>query len=84
MACSFSPGYIRRYVDGKFINTTTTTITAIAPTFTSLRIGGSNTGGELFDGMIDNVAIYMEALSTPEIRRHYVEGLKKYLTRGVP
>ncbi len=36
------------------------------------------TGGEYFNGMIDEVKIYAEALPETAIKQHYLAGLKKH------
>jgi prepilin-type N-terminal cleavage/methylation domain-containing protein len=42
------------------------------------RLGGSN--WRFFEGLIDEVRIYSEALPATEIQKHYVQGLEKLLS----
>ncbi|HEX5016502.1 MAG TPA: LamG domain-containing protein [Actinomycetes bacterium] len=42
------------------------------------RIGEHNSGGELFDGVIDEVAIYNTALSAARVKAHYDVGASAY------
>lgn len=51
----------------------------IDPTSAKKLIIGSEAGtGYYFDGLIDEVRIYSEALSTAEIQKHYAEGAKRH------
>ncbi len=45
-----------------------------------LRIGLENANHSYFDGFIDDVRIYGEALSSAQIKKHYVQGLKKHIS----
>ena len=68
------------YIDGE--NAPTPTVTARTPNMGTarLQIGGFN---GYFDGSIDDVAIYNEALSGDQVREHYLAGggTNRYNTR---
>ncbi len=44
----------------------------------TLKIGSHVTAQRFFNGLIDEVRIYNEALPQAEIQKHYAEGLKRY------
>ncbi len=46
----------------------------------TVRIG-KRVSGEFFDGIIDEVRIYSQALTLGEIQKHYAEGLKRLANR---
>ncbi|MBU3942905.1 LamG domain-containing protein, partial [Patescibacteria group bacterium] len=43
----------------------------------NVTIGGGS-GWEFFDGLVDNVRVYEQALSETKIQQLYAEGLEKY------
>jgi hypothetical protein len=68
------------YLNGVLISSNSGTAS-----FTSLegknnRIGVGILSGSFFDGLIDDVRIYSEALPSTEIQKHYVQGLEKLLS----
>ena len=68
---------VKFYVDGE-LNKTSTYNTAINQTASTLNIGRRKPSSLYFNGKIDNVRIYGEALSSAEVKQLYVEGLKKH------
>ena len=69
------------YKDGILLKEETPTVLNINVTTNTVRIGHDRWGTEkYFDGLIDNVRIYSEALPSTEIQKHYVRGLEKLLS----
>lgn len=70
----------RFYIDGNFIAERTFVPDGLLiDTTNKLRIGNSSGGwGGYWAGLIDDVRIYSLALSSAEIQKHYVEGLKTH------
>ena len=74
--------YTRLFVNGAEIGTPST-CTGYTDESTSLMIGRrSLTAIWLFNGLIDEVRIYAEALPSAEIQKHYVQGLNKLLANN--
>ena len=48
----------------------------------NMRIGARYTDSSHFRGKFDEVRIYNEAISSSQIQKHYVEGLKRLLAKG--
>ncbi len=65
---------LKIYVNGVEENSNTPSISSLGTTDEPLRIGKDG-GAEYWDGLIDEVAIYNEALSDLEISKHYQRGL---------
>ena len=81
-------GTVSFYVNGAFIETKTFDPATIGQYTTSPQNCGSNSlkigrysasGGQHFDGLIDEASIYSVALTTSQIQQLYVEGIKRHL-----
>jgi len=68
---------IKLYVDGKLYNGGS--VTYDRANVASMNIGSySSTGAEFFNGFIDEVSIYSQALLSSQIKQLYVQGLAKH------
>jgi hypothetical protein len=68
------------YVNGKLMNSVPLTTGLVIGTIT-VDVGWDAAGGvdaRHFNGLIDEVRIYSEALSSGELQKHYTEGLKNH------
>jgi len=78
MTCDFNADKIVRcYINGKLDCTCAATGTAIKSGHTTIDIGGRTPNASYFHGIIDEVRIYNRALSEEEIKRPYVDYLKR-------
>ena len=68
--------YIRGYVNGVQKASRNVGAYTIATNANNLLIGQRT--GSFFNGLIDEVRIYNQALTQAEIQQHYVEGLERY------
>ncbi len=66
-------GILSIYKDGAFVGSTTSGSTASLGT--GVHIGVGNGGGEVFNGLLDEVQAYPTALSAEEIAQVYADGL---------
>ena len=73
LAISFDGNNLNLYQNGQNVATVTPNC-AFTHTGTNLCIGSYNCGGELFNGLIDEVLIYNRTLSSTEIRNLYLYG----------
>ncbi|MCD6177779.1 prepilin-type N-terminal cleavage/methylation domain-containing protein [bacterium] len=75
------------YIDGKLIGSDSGTFHQRASTTANVEIGraGGSIGAHYFNGLIDEVKIYNQALPTVEIEKHYAQKIDHYkdLTLGV-
>ena len=74
-------GEIKIFANGLNVKTSGNTpsqITSSIPTVIGARNGGSYS----FDGLIDDVRIYNEALSSVQIKQNYIAGLNSMLVNG--
>lgn len=75
-------GSVVVYVNGARVGTGTTGALSGITTTNPLRIGNrSNATDRAFNGRIDNVRIYSQALTASEVGKLYAEGVSKYLAR---
>jgi len=65
------------YMDGVYIGQAAAGATSIGTTATTLRIGGTFSGAQPFYGIIDDVRIYNQVLSTSQIQQNYYVGISK-------
>ncbi|MBZ9577464.1 prepilin-type N-terminal cleavage/methylation domain-containing protein [Patescibacteria group bacterium] len=74
-----SSGNIIFYVNGKDIGSSSTSYTPV-PASNPLGVGSyrGDAAAEAFNGTIDEVGIYEEALSSAQIKKLYVEGLERH------
>ncbi len=83
LAASFDGSKVSFYVDGALIGTSD--VPNYTPTTTkSAYIGAIPPGGWLFDGYIDEAAIYGTALSAEQIQHHYQVGLTNFRAVELP
>ncbi|MBE0544749.1 MAG: hypothetical protein IH623_25710 [Verrucomicrobia bacterium] len=71
------------YVNGVLRGSTTDTSPA-PNTFQPLTIGWNPAGGWVFDGNVDEVAIYTKALTAEQITLHYEVGLTNFYSGPLP
>ena len=64
----------KMYINGKLVDTGSGQTTTIS---TNLRFGTRLSNEGYFQGLMDDVRVYGEALSSAQIRKLYVEGAKK-------
>jgi len=65
--------YIRLYINGELVDNNTTNVVSTIAYERPLVIGArANTTQSFFQGIIDEVRVYHRALSSSEIRRHYL------------
>lgn len=77
LVASWDGSVVRIYIDGKYIKQYS--LTSYGSLTTPTRFGASlNGAGYLFNGFINDVRIYEQALSLAQIRKLYVEGVKKH------
>lgn len=74
VACTYDGSEMIIYVDGVVAGSRTVT-RVIMPSSSPLFIGQRYTQSERFKGMIDEVAVWSEALPQQEIQQHYQNGL---------
>lgn len=77
IAVAYESNILKFYIDGALDST----ISSPAPrsiTINNIKIGMQSAGGNYFDGFIDEVRIYSQALTLGQIQKHYAEGLKKH------
>ncbi len=73
---------IRIYVNGNSENTATPTFSAYA--YLGTRIGRNGDGSYSFNGLIDDVRIYNQAIPTSEIQQNYFIGINNlYKNNGI-
>ena len=65
-------------MDANYQNDSVQPLSGIAASGIDFLIGRSAPGGNPFNGIIDEVRIYSEALTAGEIQKHYAEGLERY------
>jgi prepilin-type N-terminal cleavage/methylation domain-containing protein len=76
----YDGSYMRIYINGQIDGTPSAQSGLIDITIQPLIIGAYDTAGHYcFDGLIDEVRIYAEALPSTEIQKQYVQGLEKLL-----
>ena len=66
------------YVNGKLIKTFDNVLSTRQSNTNNAMIGRSKTTGEYWDGLLDEVRIYAQALTLGQIQKHYAEGLKNH------
>ena len=66
------------YVNGMSIGEKNKAHSCTKPGTHKLNIGRRASGGLLFNGIIDEVQIYNQALPSAEIQQHYAQGLKNH------
>ena len=69
------------YVNGKRVGTSSGTFSGMAPNITTLKIGYLATGVDpesRFNGNIDDVIMYKQALASSDIERLYAQGLPEH------
>lgn len=74
---------INFYVNGVFRDTVTDT-NALANSAQPFCIGARDTGYGFFDGSVDEVAIYTNALTLDQIRMHYLVGSTNFRAGAIP
>jgi len=75
---TYDKTYVRLYINGNLDKSVAAT-GDINSSSVSVKIGAfGNLNFRFFDGLIDEVRIYSQALSANEIQQHYVEGLKNH------
>jgi len=77
VAGTYDGSTMKVYVNGNLDNSTALT-GAIDTNNMPLSIGRSGFGSDYFNGTIDEVRIYSQALSLGEIQKHYAEGLERH------
>jgi hypothetical protein len=71
------------YVNGSYVGNTPTSGVLSYLSFSASYVGRWSTS--YFNGLIDDVRIYAEALPSTEIQKHYVQGLEKLLfSQAIP
>jgi len=73
--------YFKIYINGKEDGSRVAPDREVGTSTSPLYIGYSGwmgSGNAYFDGLMDNVRIYSEAMSAAQVQKHYVEELPKY------
>jgi len=65
----------KMYINGKLVDTGSSENTTIS---TNLRFGTRCTNSRYFQGLMDDIRVYEQALTSAEIQKLYVEGAKKH------
>jgi len=79
LVASWDRSVVRVYINSKYIKQYS--LTSYSSLTTPTRFGASSNGANYeFNGLIDEVRIYKEALSSAQIKKLYVEGLERHLT----
>jgi len=79
---TYSGDNVILYINGILIDNTAVSGT-IVKNQNNLEIGRRGDNARYFNGLIDDVRIYSEALPSIEIQKHYVQGLNKLLANNV-
>ena len=78
MTFSYSANEVKFYMDGMLLRTQGANNKKLDTSAYNLHIGSFNGSASFFNGLIDEVRIYNQALTAFEIQKHYTEGMEKY------
>ncbi|MBI2041984.1 MAG: prepilin-type N-terminal cleavage/methylation domain-containing protein [Candidatus Nealsonbacteria bacterium] len=74
IAVTFEPNIIKFYINGQ-LDKSNSTIVMKASAISNIRIGQTSAGVGYFNGLIDEVKIYEQAISVGQVQQRYAEGL---------